>query len=829
MEGPLRVRPADAGDADLLLAWANDPATRAVSLHTAPIGRDEHVRWLAGVLADARSGVWIGLHGDRPVGQVRVQLDDHGNGEVSISVAAEERGRGLAGPLLDAGLAAAAAALPVTTFVAHVRPDNEPSRRLFAGAGFDDAGRVVRAGVEVLEFRRAATVRPVGAGGGRVLRFVSRADDRSAGGRVVVLDPAWTAPRTGVGGPADPFAARDLVSAVLRERDLFEETTTALDAWADAARIADRMTVDGVSFWFQRRIGLWWWLHGRLLWIAVLERLVSDERPDALELPADADRALRDAAGLVAGRDAIPITSRAGTGAVEPPADGPSGPSAVEDDLAGPTAGDGLTRLPLLGPFVARINARRARRTLAVRRQAIDSRLDRLLAEPGRLLVLVDPASNQRIDLPDGPIVGSPFLEPVLRVLAGTRLDPVRLEIGSTLGDPETWARLSDPTGARTLPFDILARRFAAPDDAEAGRRTAEAIGRDLRTIPAPLPVNGLDLAPLLVAELIRATERSWLPGRLRDLRRARRFIAALRPAGLFLVNEYGRSEWVAAARSEGVPVAAVQHGIIHARHPGYVHRRRHPALPVPDRFYAFGRFEERLLTTGSVFRPDEVHVAGSPRLDLAASGPAAGTAGGATGAAGGATAAIRSALGVAPGDRLLVVSTTFGPPRQLYTPGALAALLDDDLDGVHLVVKTHPNEPTDDLYERLVGGLRRSLGRPPARLTVVQAIDLYALLAAADAHLGVFSTVLTEAVAVGTPNLLAVTQATSDLLGYIDAGVAVGVRSGAELRAALDRIAAGHGTDPAARAAFLADHFEPGSASARIGADLLAWLAPAG
>jgi hypothetical protein len=76
--------------------------------------------------------------------------------------------------------------------------------------------------------------------------------------------------------------------------------------------------------------------------------------------------------------------------------------------------------------------------------------------------------------------------------------------------------------------------------------------------------------------------------------------------------------------------------------------------------------------------------------------------------------------------------------------------------------------------------------------------------------------------VAAGTHNLLAVTLASGDLLGYVEAGVALPVRDGASFLAALDTPEAITAT---ARQAFLAQHFEPGSASARLRDDLTAWL----
>ena len=110
--------------------------------------------------------------------------------------------------------------------------------------------------------------------------------------------------------------------------------------------------------------------------------------------------------------------------------------------------------------------------------------------------------------------------------------------------------------------------------------------------------------------------------------------------------------------------------------------------------------------------------------------------------------------------------------------------------------------------------------------MTVVKAIDLYRLLAAADAHLGSFSTVLTEATVTGTPNLLAAADAGGDLLDYVKTGVARPVRDGGDLLRELDTAEAGETPDAgAARAAFVREHFLSGAAAPRIAADLTSWL----
>ena len=98
-------------------------------------------------------------------------------------------------------------------------------------------------------------------------------------------------------------------------------------------------------------------------------------------------------------------------------------------------------------------------------------------------------------------------------------------------------------------------------------------------------------------------------------------------------------------------------------------------------------------------------------------------------------------------------------------------------LPGVHVVFEQHPGEREDGPYRALLEGLCGCRRVSVPAISVIRDIDLFRLLRAADAHLGMHSTVLTDAVAAGTPNLIAVVEGSSDLLGYIPAGVARPVR----------------------------------------------------
>ena len=135
------IRRAGAEDADLLLAWANDPVTRAASFHPAPIDAATHAEWLGGRLRSPTTRLFIGLEDDVPVGQVRLEADADGRVEVAISVAPAARRRGHGQALLAAALdtGKADADLGARVFVARIRPDNRPSIALFARGGFHRA------------------------------------------------------------------------------------------------------------------------------------------------------------------------------------------------------------------------------------------------------------------------------------------------------------------------------------------------------------------------------------------------------------------------------------------------------------------------------------------------------------------------------------------------------------------------------------------------------------------------------------------------------------------------------------------------------------------
>jgi RimJ/RimL family protein N-acetyltransferase len=138
MSPPVRLRPARAEDAALLLAWRNEPSTRAASFSGEAVGAREHARWLATRLADPATLLLVAERDGVAVAQVRLDREPDAIGVVSIAVAPEARGAGVARAALDA--LAARDDLGVSTLRALVKPGNAASRRLFRRAGYTEVG-----------------------------------------------------------------------------------------------------------------------------------------------------------------------------------------------------------------------------------------------------------------------------------------------------------------------------------------------------------------------------------------------------------------------------------------------------------------------------------------------------------------------------------------------------------------------------------------------------------------------------------------------------------------------------------------------------------------
>ena len=136
VRGSLVVRPAIAGDGEILFKWFNGRDSLAYKLKTSSaVTWEEHQRWFEARLRDTNSGIWIGELSEQPAGQVRLQRTDRGL-LVDVYVDPGSRRQGIAGCLLSHAATQAAVRWRGTPIVADIRHGNYASRTLFLSAGY---------------------------------------------------------------------------------------------------------------------------------------------------------------------------------------------------------------------------------------------------------------------------------------------------------------------------------------------------------------------------------------------------------------------------------------------------------------------------------------------------------------------------------------------------------------------------------------------------------------------------------------------------------------------------------------------------------------------
>ena len=148
----LKLRRATESDCETFWNWANDPEARAASFHSEVISWEEHAEWFHAKLADPQAILYTATnqHG-AGIGEVRYQI--HGKRAVlSISLGAGFRGCGLGQKILTVATEKIFQDFEIDYIDAYVKPTNEPSMKLFAGAGFFPVPSTVIEGQKAAHF-----------------------------------------------------------------------------------------------------------------------------------------------------------------------------------------------------------------------------------------------------------------------------------------------------------------------------------------------------------------------------------------------------------------------------------------------------------------------------------------------------------------------------------------------------------------------------------------------------------------------------------------------------------------------------------------------------
>jgi hypothetical protein len=555
------------------------------------------------------------------------------------------------------------------------------------------------------------------------------------------------------------------------------------------------MTADGVTWWLHARSFLSLRVHEVALWCHVLAELAPPGRHSTIVVPA-ARSELVDAAMAWPTSATAPAVVTVGVPAEEREPDPvkarPRQTSSIRQRAARAPAG--IRRRLGLGPG-----------EFGRRAAYLNSRIDALAREGNAVLAVVQVPSFHTIADRKGRRRSDPYVASVLDRLAddGHRVIVVALDLDHRR--EADWRLIR--RDKRLLPSSIVARRWSLPEDARIHAATTPAHRGELPDVG--VSVDGFDIGPIVRRMVLRYDK--WFETQRNGMTWAERLILELRPSVLFTGWEAARTSWLGAARRLGVPSVAIQHGVIYPGSPDYC-RPAYSGLVRPDVTCVYGPYERDILIGEGGYDPDSVIVTGSPRIEpeqaLVAGSPDE-------------RASVRRELGVDEDDRLLVVSAarrTVG--NEIHFVSALGRVLAGPLPGVHVAFKLHPEEKDGDPFVSLVARLAWAGGYRIPRMSVVRDIDLYRLLRSADAHLGQYSTVLTDAVLTATPNMVTVGPAWSDIIGYVEAGVATAVRTPDDVRAFMQDPKPPRPED---RARFLEAHYRSGDAVGRISAAILA------
>jgi UDP-2,4-diacetamido-2,4,6-trideoxy-beta-L-altropyranose hydrolase len=130
------LRAASQNDCGVLWQWANDPTVRGGSFSPHEIGWEEHTDWFEKMLLDESAVFLVFEDGPTPVAAVRTRATTLADAEISITVAPEFRGQGLASCIINRALEHVFANTGLERIHAFIKPGNTASSQSFENAGF---------------------------------------------------------------------------------------------------------------------------------------------------------------------------------------------------------------------------------------------------------------------------------------------------------------------------------------------------------------------------------------------------------------------------------------------------------------------------------------------------------------------------------------------------------------------------------------------------------------------------------------------------------------------------------------------------------------------
>jgi len=251
-------------------------------------------------------------------------------------------------------------------------------------------------------------------------------------------------------------------------------------------------------------------------------------------------------------------------------------------------------------------------------------------------------------------------------------------------------------------------------------------------------------------------------------------------PAAVVVIDEYGLYGRAAifAARLNGIPTLAIQHGIIGPRHIGYYHKKEETSCNaakenycmIPDKTAVNGAYYKNILIKLGSYPPKNVVVTGQPKYDVLAFADKIYK-----------KERVCNLLKIDPNKKLIVFASQPDSPQMNELLFRFIFQAVKKIPGTQLVIKLHPNEYDSSLHERVA----REAG---VNAVIVKDIDLFELLHACDLMLTLSSTVAMEAMILDKSVITVNLTNAPDAMPFAESGAAIGVYKREDIYPAINK-----------------------------------------
>lgn len=138
MTDPVTLRYLDCNDAEKIYEWQSEPETRRYSNNKEIPGWEEHLAWVEKRITLYPDLTYIIEQGGKSLGLLHFYPNDEDELTISILVAPEEKGKGIAYEALCQAICLHRG----RSILAQVHEENKVSKKLFLKAGFRLRGKV---------------------------------------------------------------------------------------------------------------------------------------------------------------------------------------------------------------------------------------------------------------------------------------------------------------------------------------------------------------------------------------------------------------------------------------------------------------------------------------------------------------------------------------------------------------------------------------------------------------------------------------------------------------------------------------------------------------